>query len=85
MPLLSRRPNLIVGLAPLGGPNSYVTDVRKLQGRRRVWLLYSHVSNPDELTYLRRELPRKLAAFGRLRRVFVASGVTLFLYDLRAR
>jgi len=85
VPLLSRRPNLIVGLAPLGGPNSYVTDVRKLEGRRRVWLLYSHVSNPDELTYLRRELPRKLAAFGRLRRVFVASGVTLFLYDLRAR
>jgi uncharacterized membrane protein len=83
--LRSRRPNLIAGLAPLGGRNTYVTEIRKLEGRRRVWLLYSHVRTPTELKYLRQELPRKLAAFGRLRRVFIAPGVTLFLYDLRAR
>lgn len=83
VPLRSRRPNLIAGLAPLGGRNTYVSDIKKLEGRRRVWLLYSHVRTAGELTYLRRGLPRELAAFGRVRRVFIAPGVTLFLYDLR--
>jgi Dolichyl-phosphate-mannose-protein mannosyltransferase len=85
VPLRSRPPHFIAGHAPLGGRASYLTDVRKLVGRRRVWLLYSHAGTPDELTYLRGELPRRLAAFGRLRRTFIAPGVTLFLYDLRAR
>jgi dolichyl-phosphate-mannose-protein mannosyltransferase len=85
VPLRSRRPNLIAGLAPLDGFSSYVSDVRKLDGRRRVWLLYSHVSSGSEFTFLRDDLPRKLSAFGRLRRTFTAPGVTLYLYDLRRR
>lgn len=83
--LRSHRPDLIAGLAPLAGLSSYVSDIRKLKGRRRVWLLYTHVSSPAELGYLRRDLPRELAVFGRQRRAFTATGVTLFLYDLRAR
>jgi len=81
--LRSRPPHLVIGHAPPGGPNTFVTDVRKLKGRPRVWLLYSHVNSPSELTFLRDELPRRLASFGRLRRTFLAPGVTLYLYDLR--
>lgn len=85
IPLRSRPPNLVAGLAPLGGRDTFVSEVKKLRGRRRVWLLYSHAGTSDELAYLRGELPRELAAFGRLRKVFLAPGVTLYLYDLRAR
>lgn len=83
--LRSRPPNFVVGAAPVAGLDSYVADVKKLDGRRRVWLLYSHVKSSDELTSIRRELPRELASFGMLLRVFTAPGVTLYLYDFRAR
>jgi uncharacterized membrane protein len=83
--LLTRAPNLIAGQAPLAGLSTYVTDVRKLDGRARVWLLYSHVTTGTELAYVRDVLPREISRFGRLRRVFTATGVTLYLYDLRAR
>lgn len=85
VPLRSRLPNLIAGRAPLGGRFTYATEVEKLRGRARVWLLYSHVGSPSEFTYLQQELPRILARHGRQLHAFRAPGVLVFLYDLRGR
>ena len=83
--LLSRPPNFVVGRLAHHGLGTYVSDIRKLEGRPRVWLLYSHATTANELTYVRRVLPRQVSKFGRLLRAFTAPGVTLYLYDLRAR
>lgn len=82
-PLRSHPPNLIAGQAPLPGRSSYVTEVEKLRGRARVWLLYSHAGTDTELAFIRQDLPHMLARVGTQRRVFLAPGVTLFRYDLR--
>jgi hypothetical protein len=83
VPLHSNPPHLIAGQAPLPGFDSYVSEARRLSGRPRVWLLYSHAGSDMELAYLRRVLPGKLDTFGVARLVVLAPGVTLFLYDLR--
>jgi uncharacterized membrane protein len=80
----SRPPKLIAGTAPLKGHDTYVTEVReKLRGRPRVWLLYSHAGSDTELNFLRRDLPKAFSTFGTQKRVYLATGVTLFLYDFR--
>lgn len=69
--------SLIVG-SPRDEVTTYVSDMEKLRGRARVWLLFTHVAQSDEATvklFLDRE-GRQLAAIR-------DGAATLLLYDLR--
>jgi hypothetical protein len=73
---------VIVGV--VGGTESvgeYERDIQRLQGRRRVWLLFSHVQSPhgvNEQTLL----VRNLAGIGRELAAHHLPGASLYLYEV---
>lgn len=81
--LRSMPPHFVVGRASDGDRRTYVSEIAALRGRGRVWLLYTHVGDATELSFLRHELPRDLERIGRRLDAFTAVGATVYLYDLR--
>jgi hypothetical protein len=76
--IVSKGPSLVVGaVGPNGRVPSYVNDLRRLQGHRRVWVLILHVFPATSA-----QLTQPLAAFGE-QLAAVQRGLSfLFLYDL---
>jgi hypothetical protein len=76
--------NTIIGLDHSADPEAYYAELNRLDGRKRVWLLFSHVYERDEfnekdfiLHYVDR-LGKKVKEY----RV-PATSVYLYLYDLK--
>jgi len=65
-----------------GGLSSYVDDVNTLRGHRRVWVLFSHVTQPDGIDeerfflYVLNRIGNRLDARSEF-------GASLYLYDVR--
>jgi peptidoglycan/xylan/chitin deacetylase (PgdA/CDA1 family) len=81
--LVSRPPYFIVGRTPAGEAGSLLRELDALRGRRRVWILYTHTTNPTEALVLSRTVPRHLDRIGRKLEEFDDAGARVYLYDLR--
>jgi hypothetical protein len=83
VPLRNGDPNFVVGRLDVA-PRAVAKQLRGLEGRSRVWILYTHLNYPDEAQQiaatLRRldRVDRRLASFGTV-------GADAYLYDLRPR
>jgi len=67
----------IISFASTKDRREYLTDLNKLRGKGRVWILLSHIY-PNEIGFLLGQLNR----MGVLLRSFRAPGAAVFLYDL---
>jgi hypothetical protein len=83
--LRSRPPQLVIGIESPGGWDAYVRDVRKVRGRPRVWVLFSHPNNQTDFEFQRHRFPRTLDRLGTRLATFERFRASLLLYDFRAR
>jgi hypothetical protein len=81
--LRSVPPHFVVGRPATGGYAGYTRDIDALRGQARVWLLYTHATNPSETWFLRHQVRRRLDRLGQRLDSFSATGAILYLYDLR--
>ena len=83
--LVSRPPGFFVG--PYAGHDheSYLRDLQRLQGLRRVWILYTHLSSADELKFVTGPWLMRLDEMGRRLAEFHATQAHAFLYDFGAK
>jgi hypothetical protein len=80
VPLRSVDPSFVVGRLDVP-PTSFPRQLRGLERRQRVWVLYTHLGNAGEALQIAatlRSLGRRLAAFDGV-------GAHAYLYDLRPR
>lgn len=74
---------VLQGVVPVVGANGradrsvYLSDLDKLRGRGRVWLVFSHATREDERYFIER-----LDALGRPVDAVIAFGASAYLYDL---
>lgn len=59
-------------------------DLNRLRGRRRVWLIYSHLYG-SEPAFVKQHLLRRLDEIGKRLRAFTEPGAHAYLYDLDSR
>ena len=82
-PLLSVPPRFVVAELAVPSFDALVRQLGPLRGRRRVWILYSHLSSPNvdglAISTVLHELDRRARRLA----VFQSVGVNAYLYDLR--
>jgi hypothetical protein len=83
VPLRSVDPRFVVGRLNVL-PSTFAQQLRSLDGRPRVWILYTHLSYATEAIQIARTLGR-LDRVGRRLASFGAVGAHAYLYDLRPR
>jgi hypothetical protein len=84
VPLRRIDPSFVVGRLDARTPRAITRQLRGAAERRRVWILYTHLSSADEGSRIARTL-RGLARVGRRLASFEATGAHAYLYDLRTR
>jgi hypothetical protein len=62
-------------------PLRYVAQIRPLERRGRVWVVFSHLANADEATFMKNVLPRLLKRKGTTQVRFEAPGAGAYLLD----
>ena len=65
-------------------PTTFAKQLDGLEGRPRVWILYTHLSHSSEELQIGATL-RRLNIVGRRLAAFEAVGAHAYLYDLRVR
>lgn len=82
--LASRSAELVVGSYP---PDAapYLAQLRPLERQGRLWIIFSHAADQDEMTFLKTSLPEALAEKGRLLLRFESSGAGAYLFDFGIR
>jgi hypothetical protein len=83
VPLRSVDPRFVVGRLDVG-PRAFRNQLRSLDGRPRVWIVYTHLSSASERLQIAATLQR-LDRLGRRLASFGAVGAHAYLYDLRPR
>jgi peptidoglycan/xylan/chitin deacetylase (PgdA/CDA1 family) len=81
--LVSRPPYFIVGHTSPDDARSLFRQIDALRGRRRVWILSTHASDPADEQFLTRTLPAHLDRIGRRLYEVRDVGARAYLYDLR--
>jgi uncharacterized membrane protein len=84
VPLRSIDPRFVVGRLDVRARAAFAKQLHRLQGRPRVWILYTHLDNPGEARRIASTL-RGLDRTGRRLASFEAVGAHAYLYDLRPR
>jgi hypothetical protein len=82
-PLLSVPPRFVVGALAVPSFDALARQLGPLQGRRRVWILYSHLSSPSADGRAIRTVLRELDRRAKRLAGFDGVGVNAYLYDLR--
>jgi hypothetical protein len=82
--LVSRPPRFFVGRYAGYDFKSYLRDLQRLQGLRRVWILYTHLSGAGELEFVTGPWLMRLDEMGRRLAEFHAPQAHAFLYDFGA-
>lgn len=67
----------IVGVSSRYNPENYISDLDKLHGNKRVWILFSHVHQDEKGFFL-----NYLNIKGKIIDSFEAKGASVYLYDL---
>jgi hypothetical protein len=67
----------IVGVSSRYDPQAYISDLDKLHGNNRVWILFSHVHQDEEGFFL-----NYLNSMGKIIDSFESIGASVYLYDL---
>jgi uncharacterized membrane protein len=81
--LRSASPTIVIGgYHPFDGI-AILSELTRLRGRPRVWVLVSHTASVSELKLLTEKLPRYLDSIGRRLAEKTAPRAHLYLYDLR--
>ena len=84
VPLRNIDPKFVVGRLGVRGPGALAKQLRGLNGRPRVWILYTHLSSAAEAQRIAATL-RRLDRVGRRLASFDGVGAHAYLYDLRTR
>jgi hypothetical protein len=63
----------------------YLAQVRQLENRGRIWIIFSHAADEEESTFLKTALPRALGREGRMLLRLEASGAGAYLFDFGKR
>jgi hypothetical protein len=66
-------------------PLRYVAQIRPLERRGRVWVVFSHLANADEATFMKSVLPHLLKRRGTTQVRFEAPGAGAYLLDVDRR
>jgi hypothetical protein len=77
----SRPPHFFVGPYAPFDANRNLSDLRRLRGQRRVWIIYTHLSTPAELRFVTGPWLMQLDRMGKRLRELHGTGVHAFLYD----
>lgn len=70
----------IIGVSSRGNPEKYISDLDKLRDNKRVWILFSHVHQDEEILFL-----NYLNSIGKGIDYFKAKGASVYLYDLKEK
>jgi hypothetical protein len=81
----SRPPHFFVGPYAPFDVNQQLSDLRRLRGQRRVWIIYTHLSSPAELEFVTGPWLMQLDRMGERLTELHATGVHAFLYDFQQR
>jgi hypothetical protein len=84
VPLREVDPSFVVGRLDVRRPAAFAKQLHRLEGRPRVWILYTHVGSPGEEQRIASTL-RTLDRTDRRLASFAAVGAHAYLYDLRPR
>jgi hypothetical protein len=84
MPLRDVDPRFVLGRLDVRTPGTFANQLHGLEGRRRVWVLYTHSSNQSAAQRIAATV-RTLARVDRRLASFEAVGAHVYLYDLRLR
>lgn len=84
VPLRDIDPNFVVGRLDVPTPRGLARQLHGLNGRSRVWILYTHLSSAGEVQRIAATL-RRLDRVGRRLAAFNTVGAHAYLYDLRPR
>jgi hypothetical protein len=82
-PLLSVPPRFVVGELAAPSFDAFARQLGALRGRRRVWILYSHLSSPNADGLAISTVLHELDGRARRLAAFHGVGVNAYLYDLR--
>jgi hypothetical protein len=82
--IASRTSRLVVGNYEPDAAR-YLTQVRQLENRGRIWIIFSHAADEEESTFLKTALPRALGREGRMLLRLEASGAGAYLFDFGKR
>lgn len=82
--IVPRSPSVVLGdYEP--DPLRYVAQIRPLERRGRVWVVFSHLANADEATFMKSVLPHLLKRRGTTQVRFEAPGAGAYLLDTGRR
>jgi hypothetical protein len=79
--LVSQPPFVFVGPSASSGSKVYLNDLRRLRGLPRVWVVYTHVSNPAVRDLLNGPWLMRLNKMGRRLTEFHSTQADAYLYD----
>jgi 4-amino-4-deoxy-L-arabinose transferase-like glycosyltransferase len=80
--IVSTSSALVVGPLYRDHPEPYLNDLRRLNGRGRVWFLYSHVPNTEAESFIERDVIGELDRMGTRLEGIDRKGAHAYLYDL---
>ena len=83
--LVSQPPSVFVGPSFSSGSKVYLNDLRRLRGLPRVWVVYTHVSNPAVRDFLNGPWLMRLNKMGRRLTEFHSTQANAFLYDFAGK